>query len=240
MLSRISYFDAAEAGNLLELQRVHEMRRGMPRNGLTSSVTAIAALKGHLDCLRYLKEQGCEWTFKTARNAAEGGHLDCLIYAVENGCDWNEQVVLAAAQNGHLECLRYTYERGCKWPLNVAAIAAEYGHIECFNYCLTISKDKQEFFKGTLLRLNGEHLCYHKYKLDNIVDNILFSSGKWNDLLTVDLSQYPSLNSRVNKYKEYLVYIEKQQEEVMKKLEGYMGKDVIQHIIYPCLEIDTY
>jgi hypothetical protein len=240
MTTYMNYIDAVEAGNLTELKRIHELKRGEYRNGFNSSLTNLAALRGHLDCLMYLRAEGCDWTYITSRNAAEGGHLACLIYAHENGCDWNEQVVLAAAQHGHLECLRYTYENGCKWPLNVASIAAQYGHADCFRYCLEVSTNKAEFLKGTSLRLNGQHISYHKYKLDNIVEHIRFSKGQWQDLLIFDLSDYPLLDRKVKEYKEYLVYIEKQQELIMKELEGYMGKDVIKHIIYPCLEIEGY
>jgi hypothetical protein len=36
----------------------------------------------------------------TTKNAAEKGHLDCLKYAHENGCDWDEQTCANAAKNG--------------------------------------------------------------------------------------------------------------------------------------------
>ena len=47
--------------------------------------------------------------------AAENGHLDCLKYAHENGCEWNVWTTLKAAYNGHLDCLRYAIENGCPY-----------------------------------------------------------------------------------------------------------------------------
>ena len=48
--------------------------------------TYIAATEGHLDCLKYLYENGCPWDEMTTYGAVIGGHLDCLKYAYENGC----------------------------------------------------------------------------------------------------------------------------------------------------------
>ena len=42
-------------------------------------------MRGNLECLRYLHENGCPWTASAYLAAAEGGHLDCVRYIVENG-----------------------------------------------------------------------------------------------------------------------------------------------------------
>ena len=44
---------------------------------------------GHLDCLKWAHEHGCDWSSHTCRDAALGGNLDCLIWAREHGCPWN-------------------------------------------------------------------------------------------------------------------------------------------------------
>ena len=48
-----------------------------------------AAYNGHLECLRYLHENGCPWDGWTCIFAAKYGHLYCLQYAHENGCPWD-------------------------------------------------------------------------------------------------------------------------------------------------------
>jgi hypothetical protein len=37
------------------------------------------------------------------------GHLECLKYAHENGCEWDRYTCSNAAFNGHLECLKYAH-----------------------------------------------------------------------------------------------------------------------------------
>jgi hypothetical protein len=74
-----------------------------------------AALRGHLECLRYAHEHGAPWHERTTEYAAMNGHLECLRYAHEHGAPWDERTTAAAARNGHLECLRYSYFRGCPW-----------------------------------------------------------------------------------------------------------------------------
>jgi hypothetical protein len=43
----------------------------------------------------------------TCECAAFGGHLDCLKYAHENGCQWDENTCAQAAAGGNLDCLKY-------------------------------------------------------------------------------------------------------------------------------------
>ena len=44
---------------------------------------------------------------KNVNDAASNGHLDCLQYAHENGCDWDEWTCARAAASGSLDCLHY-------------------------------------------------------------------------------------------------------------------------------------
>ena len=74
----------------------------------------MAAKNGHLECLKYLHENGCPWDEKTCSKAAENGQLECLKYAHEKGCPWNEDTCSCANSNGHLECLQYARENGCE------------------------------------------------------------------------------------------------------------------------------
>jgi len=76
-------------------------------------VCCYAALKGHLECLKYLHEQGCKWDEWTCIYAGYNGHLACLQYAHENGCEWDILTCVYAASNDHLKCLKYAYENKC-------------------------------------------------------------------------------------------------------------------------------
>jgi hypothetical protein len=60
----------------------------------------IAAKKGHLECLKYAHENGCEWSAKTCFRVAHNGHLECLKYVHENGCPWDSDTCSNAALMG--------------------------------------------------------------------------------------------------------------------------------------------
>ena len=51
----------------------------------------LGCKRGHLEVLKWARENGCQWNEWTCTNAAEGGHLDVLKWARENGCPWSEE-----------------------------------------------------------------------------------------------------------------------------------------------------
>jgi hypothetical protein len=116
---------AKEAENRIE-EALSEIRAN-------KSCTA-AARGGHLECLKYLHENGCPWDEETCGRAAAFGHLECLKYLYENGCPWDERVCGSAARGGNLECLKYAHENGCPWNEWACEIAAEGGQLGCLKY----------------------------------------------------------------------------------------------------------
>ena len=125
---------------------------------------SLAARNGHLECLKYLHENGLPWGTWTCCSAAFGGHLKCLKYLHENGCPWDEGTCSQAAKygrleclkylvktdvlgirdlfccclRGQLECLKYLHENGCPWDYRTCDNAAKYyewyDNLECFKY----------------------------------------------------------------------------------------------------------
>ena len=108
---------------------------------------AWAAGGGHLECLKYLREEAkAPWDFKTAYWAAENGHLHILEYLAERKYDeYNEDLqsyalplsYKYAARKDHLDCLKYLHETA-KAPWNSQAVryAHENKHPECLQYLL--------------------------------------------------------------------------------------------------------
>ena len=47
---------------------------------------ADAAAEGHLNVLRWARENGCPWDERTCKLAAEEGHLEVFNWACANGC----------------------------------------------------------------------------------------------------------------------------------------------------------
>ena len=71
-----------------------------------------AAKSGHLECLKYLREEvKAPWDWRTASLAASNGHLHILEYLVERKYDqYSEWACMDAAKFGHLDCLQYLHE----------------------------------------------------------------------------------------------------------------------------------
>ena len=63
--------------------------------------TCSAASYGHLEWLNMTKT--VVLGMRVLYMAALNGHLECLKYAHENGCRWNGLTCAEAARNGHLE-----------------------------------------------------------------------------------------------------------------------------------------
>ena len=95
---------------------------------------AFAAKGGHLEMLKWLRENDCPWDYQTCAYAAKGGHLEVLKWARESGCPWNELTCEYAAEAGHLEILKWARENGCPWDEETCACAALRGHLEVLKW----------------------------------------------------------------------------------------------------------
>ena len=120
--------DAAAAGNLSKLKRLH--RAGRPWDETTCYE---AAINGHLECLRYAYENGCflpsaeelsvvdeeddMWVtfceYSPVATAAAGGHLQTLRYLIEEtNCAMGGLPIRSAAINGRIDTLSYLIDGG--------------------------------------------------------------------------------------------------------------------------------
>ena len=100
---------------------------------------ASAALDGHLECLKYLREEvKAPWDLGTAALAAENGHLHILEYLVERKYDkYDALACYWAARNGHLDCLKYLHETAkAPWDSHAVRKAHENNQPECVQYLL--------------------------------------------------------------------------------------------------------
>ena len=100
---------------------------------------ACAAENGHLEVLKYLREEAkVPWDSETAIWAAQNGHLHILEYLVEREYDnYDTLACERAAKSGHLDCLKYLHETA-KAPWDSWAIreAHKKNKTECLQYLL--------------------------------------------------------------------------------------------------------
>ena len=100
---------------------------------------ARAAESGHLECLKYLREEvKAPWDFRTAALAARNGHLHILEYLVERKYDqFCEFACTYAAESGQLDCLKYLRETAkAPWDFWAVRKAHRNNQTECVQYLL--------------------------------------------------------------------------------------------------------
>ena len=106
---------------------------------IDSEACAYAALNGHLEILKYLREEAkAPWYYDTAYLAARNGHLHILEYLVERKFDqYGTLACWEAAEYGHLDCLKYLHETAkAPWDKDAVRTAHEKNQPECVQYLL--------------------------------------------------------------------------------------------------------
>ena len=133
-----------------------------------------AARDGHLEVLKWARQNGCPWGKGTCQAAAKGGHLEVLQWLRRNGCEWDENTCAWAASAGRLETLRWARENGCPWNEKACMYAAKGGHLETLmwleeNGCPTLT-DAAE--RGG--RVGESWLGVHPWCSDEVVAQLRF------------------------------------------------------------------
>ena len=71
------------------------------------TVAAIAAYRGKLDMLKWLRSRKCPWDARTCAYAAEANHLEVLKYARSEGCPWDDLMYLNAKKYSSKHIIDY-------------------------------------------------------------------------------------------------------------------------------------
>src|SRR3982751_5585264 len=93
-----------------------------------------AAYGGHLEVLKWLRENGAPWNEAVCSSAAKRGHLEVLKWLRGNDAPWDVGVCSGAAYGGHLEVLKWLRENGASWNESACAEAAGEGHLEVLKW----------------------------------------------------------------------------------------------------------
>ena len=151
---------AARQGNLEMVK--YCVANECPIDRLHAFACEYAAENGHLEVLKYLREEvEAPWDSRTATFAAKYGHLHILEYLVERKYDqFNTSACINTAKNGHLDCLKYLHGTA-KVPLNDFAVrgAHERYQTECLQYLLDNNcplPDGWRYEHGTLQHLRSK------------------------------------------------------------------------------------
>ena len=102
-----------------------------------SACALLAAYGGHLEVLKWARENGCSWDEDTCARAARWGYLEVLKWARENGCPWDKSTCAdSVVEGGHLEVLQWARMNGCSWDEKTCEMAAKNSELEVLQWAL--------------------------------------------------------------------------------------------------------
>lgn len=135
------YSKVAQRGNL-EILRwcfANDQTRRMPKD-----LCANAAENGHLEVLKYLRENGCQWGRDVCSSAACGGHFEVLKWCVANGCPWDNVFSCSARVfQASIPMMVWANAKGCPWMHfkvdfdSICVRAATEGNLRFLQWCDT-------------------------------------------------------------------------------------------------------
>jgi len=123
---------ASQAGKIEILERIHEL--GCPLN---EDACSEAALHGHLDLLKFLRnELKCPWDSGTPALASLRGHKEVLQWCFQNDVPICVHSAVNASRNGHVDCLQFLHEHHAPVNGHVVRFARMYEQHECLKFAL--------------------------------------------------------------------------------------------------------
>jgi ankyrin repeat protein len=127
-----------------------------------------AAEQGNLEMVKYCVANKCPIGWSACAYAASGGHLEVLKYLREEAkAPWDSVTPSWAAQNGHLHILEYLVERKfVQFSEGACAYAAENGHLDCLKYLRETAKVPWGYWSVYRAHKNNQTECV-QYLLDN-------------------------------------------------------------------------
>jgi hypothetical protein len=112
-----------------------ELRKYIVGKALKKYYICYSAVEsGHLEVLKWTRENGCHWDKWAYTLAAKNGRLNVLKYLRKNGCPQDEWACAYAAKNGHLDVLKYLRKNGCPQDEWACAYAAKNGHLDVLKW----------------------------------------------------------------------------------------------------------
>ena len=110
-----------------EVLHVLQETKGLPKSSIIANA---AAIRGHLDIIRDLRELGIHCTERGADIAASEGHHQIIRDLREHGIHCTSEGALWASANNHVEIVKDLLEHKVPFDSAVADRAAKHGHTE--------------------------------------------------------------------------------------------------------------
>jgi hypothetical protein len=101
---------------------------------LSPHLCSSAAIGGNVMCLTYLRQQGCEWDWKTAAYAAKNGNTECLEYAIRHGCPRDIRTFSCAVIGDNVDCLECLRSSLCPIDESAVICAVKHSKLQAFKY----------------------------------------------------------------------------------------------------------
>lgn len=133
-------------------------------------ISYIAACKGDLPFLKWMKTANKMRDERICSGAASGGHFEVLQWAKNEHFPWDETCASAAA-SGHLGILIWAREQGCPWGKDIGKKAAVRGQLEVVQW---IHANGLPFTSSVYLDCLDKDICYFE-----IVQKKLVSIYNW-------------------------------------------------------------
>ena len=120
----------------------------------TNLLCEIAAQCGQFNILKFGYSKGYNLK-NVCTYAVIGGHIDILKWARENGCPWDETTIVSAIKNGHLDVTKFILEQECLYKGNICNCAITFGQLEMLIW-LQSEGYKTDEFSGVIAAGNGQ------------------------------------------------------------------------------------
>ena len=116
-----TFAGALKSGNIPMLRRYRAVVGG------GSGFTNILAANGHLEALKWARDEGVELDPLICAAAARSGNLEILKFCKENGASFNYCLVSEkAVERGPLECVEYCHKNGAPWGKKTLYLAVHH------------------------------------------------------------------------------------------------------------------
>ena len=156
-------------------------------NAVTNMICESASQGGHLDILKWAKENNFEITYNCIRNAAQGGHMETLQWlrcedVWKNNLNiWRNNASQSAASGGHLHVLRWLVDYGENLNSGTYIGAAKNGNLHILKWLC--DRFMVDYSGASALAAQSGHLNIIKWAIEcGVKEECEIKSNIWTNV----------------------------------------------------------